>query len=373
MPRHNVEGSRDKSGPVSGDLVAVSVQLGENSEGVDRKRMLEKLFAGVQFDGTDNVTWDGNRYCAVKNDRLKSKLFALFGANLSLDAVDANIESLVKMELGWLEQKSNDTVEIRNGEISADLEQICQLVMSSLSPDIVNKVKTLCENIHSILSGDSYFANTQQIDVNLFQKNQHDITCIHTRYTALTKKKGVRIFFLGGKKRSIQINFNLRKIGISKTFADDLLSDLPSIVLRDGVLCRNLPEPGRLVAAQTEPCQTSSHRHHIPAGSSANHMHHMYSARSPIDLSPQPISRSFGGVPVHIQRPFGIYGISQTSTLSIDQSPTVSSKVISYTKTPIESSRSKSAPPIPLLSVPSSLRQIELSTPLDEGDMPEFL
>ena len=255
MSAHHAPTSAHSRGEPLNDLVAVAVQLGEDHAVMDRKELVDSLFSGIQFEGRDNIEWNGDMFTAVRSDELRKRLFQLFGANLSLETVDKNIQHLINMDLGWLEQTSNDSLIIRSGEISADLDNICQLVMSSLSRDIVNKVKLLLQNIHTILSGDTFFGQTQQIDVNLVSKNNRDLTCIHTRYMAETKKRGIHVVFLGGTKRSVQINFSLRKIGISQSFADDLISKTPTVLIRDGQLqpVGRLPEQSPLQSMRTVP------------------------------------------------------------------------------------------------------------------------
>lgn len=236
----------------SNDVVGVAVHL-DHAAVQDRRQLVDALFSGIEFPGSDEVRWHGDSFTAVKSDALRLKLFALFGANLSLGIVDQNIRRLVQMELGWLQSSSEDSVIITSGEINADLDNICQLVLSSLSVDIVNKVKILLTNIHTMLSADSWFGQTRQVDVNVYTKNGSDIICVHARYMAETKRSAVKVLFLGGSKRSVRISFSLRKIGISQTFVDDLVSDEPTISVQDGQLHRvlRLPEPSGLTAVRS--------------------------------------------------------------------------------------------------------------------------
>ena len=226
---------------------------------VDKQSMINALFSGCpDWDGRDQVHYDGDSFVVIRGaDLAKSRLLSMFGATRSLSDVDASIASLVRANCGWLAGQSDDTVDITSGEFSANLEQICQLVMSSLSPDITAKVKALIESVHSILSGDSYFASTRQIDVNLYQKNQTEILCIHTRYQALTRKQGIRVIFLGGSKRAISISFNLRKIGITSAFWESLaaVDEAHSpYVIKDGLVARSpLPESHQLRPTQSDP------------------------------------------------------------------------------------------------------------------------
>ncbi len=298
---------------------------------MDRKELVDSLFSGIHFEGRDNIQWNGDVFTAVRSDELRKRLFQLFGANLSLETVDKNIQHLINMDLGWLEQTSNDSLVIRNGEINADLDNICQLVMSSLSIDIVNKVKLLLQNIHTILSGDTFFGQTQQIDVNLVSKNNRDLTCIHTRYMAETRKKGIHIVFLGGTKRSVQINFSLRKIGISQAFADDLVSDKPSIQIKDGQLTRvqlQLPEAGSLQAVRSQPPSK-------------------YNSGSKILTPADVYSRSY------------LSSIS-SRTRSLASS---SSANLSNHSTPESPTRSLTAPEMPVLSLPMPSRQLLNASP----------
>ena len=301
------------------DLVAVAVQLGQDHEVKDRKELVDSLFSGIQFEGRDNIQWNGDVFTAVRSDELRKRLFQLFGANLSLETVDKNIQHLINMELGWLEQTSNDSLIIRNGEINADLDSICQLVMSSLSLDIVNKVKLLLQNIHTILSGDTYFGQTQQIDVNLVSKNNRDLTCIHTRYLAETKKRGIHIVWLGGTRRSVQINFSLRKIGISQSFADDLVSDKPSVQIKDGQLQRvMLPEQHALQPIRSQP--------NVRRGS-------------------------------RMLTPADVYSRSYLSSVS-SKTRSLADRESSSSVTPESPSRSVTAPDMPMLSLPMPSRQL---------------
>ena len=342
------------------DLVAVAVQLGEDHGVKNRKELVDSLFSGIQFEGRDNIQWNGDVFTAVRSDELRKRLFQLFGANLSLETVDKNIQHMINMELGWLEQTSNDSVVIKNGEISADLDNICQMVMSSLSLDIVNKVKLLLQNIHSVLSGDSFFGQTQQIDVNLVSKNNRDLTCIHTRYTAETKKRAIHIVFLGGSKRSIQINFSLRKIGISQSFADDLVSSAPTISIKDGQLQRiQLPEPGELRSSRTAPQylstpQSQTGRRNI--GGSFN--------KSGTAAASQ-FSATNTGTPILNSRPAltiaDVFSRNYLSSVSSTTRSLVDSKSSngSENSTPESPSRSITAPDMPMLSLPMPSRQLQ--------------
>ena len=246
------------------DLVAaVSVQLSDNST-VDRQNMIDSLFSSSpEWTGRDEVRYQGDSFTVIRGaDRAKGRLLSMFGAGRSLQEVDASIASLVEADCGWLAGQSDDTIKITSGELNANLEAICSLVMGSLSADIIEKVRSLIQSIHSILSGDSYFASTRQIDVSLFQKNQAELLCVHTRYTAETHKRGIKVFFFGGSKRSIQISFSLRKIGIGAHFWQSLgvadSTSTPYIVSR-GLVSRSpmpspsLPEQERLSPSRSDP------------------------------------------------------------------------------------------------------------------------
>lgn len=307
------------------ELVAVAVQLDPDHKIEDRGKIVDSLFSGIQFEGRDNILWAGDVFTAVRSDELRKRLFQLFGANLSLETVDRNIQHLISMELGWLEQTSNDSVIIKNGEISADLDSICEMVMASLSLDIVNKVKLLLGNVHKILSGDTYFGQTQQIDVNLVSKNNRDLICVHTRYLARTKKRGVHIVFLGGNRRSVQIDFSLRKIGISQSFADDLISERPSVSIKDGQLQRvQLPEAGMLRPIRSVPERRGSTA--TPTSST----------RPPLTVA-------------------DVYSRSYLSSVS---SKTRTLSGTTQTSTPESPGRSMTAPDMPIMSLPLPSRQL---------------
>ena len=245
--------------PRTPDVVAsVSVQMDERTH-VDKRKLVDELFSACpEWEGRDQVHYQGNTFVLLRGaDRAKSRLLSMFGGTRSLAEIDCSIKSLIDEKYGWLAGRSDDEVEITSGEFSANLEQICALVMSSLSPDITNKVRSLISQCHSILSGDSYFASTKQIDVNLYEKNGSEILCIHTRYQATTHKRGIKVFFLGGSKRAIKISFNLRKIGISSEFWESLstVDETHSpFVIVDGLVTRSpLPESARLRPTQSDP------------------------------------------------------------------------------------------------------------------------
>jgi hypothetical protein len=255
--------------PRAPDIVAaVSVQLDENAN-VDQRRMVDALFSGAQWEGKDQVHYGGDSFVVIRGaDLAKSRLLSMFGGTRSLAEVDASINSLIRHNCGWLAGQSDDVVEILSGEFSANLAQICSLVMSSLSPDITSKVKSLVESVHTILSGDSFFASTKQIDVNVYQKNGSEILCIHTRYQAVTKKRGIKVIFLGGSKRGIKVIFNLRKIGISSAFWDSLAAvdeSCPPFIVVDGLVSRSPRDPSLGDSSRLRPTQSEpSSSQHLP-------------------------------------------------------------------------------------------------------------
>jgi len=240
--------------PIDG-LVAVAIQLDDDHTISDRSELVNRLFSGVSWEGKDNITWYGQKFTAVRNDTLRKKLFQLLGCGLDLQTVDRNINDLLQREYVWLEAKSDDTVVIKSGEITAELDQICQMILSSLNRDLVTKLRLLIENVHKLLTSETYFGQTSHIDVNLFQSSTSgQLTVVHTRYFSSAKQRGIRALFLGGAKRSIEINFALRKVGISRSFAEDIISEHPTVIIRNGKLeTTQLTEPMELQIARSAP------------------------------------------------------------------------------------------------------------------------
>jgi hypothetical protein len=100
---------------------------------------------------------------------------------------------------------------------------ICQLASSSLSHDLVGVLKSLLSNINEILTSSSYYGKTSKIYVNLFHTKDEEILLVHVRLETQVNKRGVKIFFLGGEKKSLLINIALRKIGICRSYIDKLI------------------------------------------------------------------------------------------------------------------------------------------------------
>jgi hypothetical protein len=252
---HGMKPVPSSSEPIN-DLVALAVELNHDHTIRDRSELISKLFSGVSWDERDHVTWQGQKFSAVRNDGLRQKLFQLLGCGLDLPTVDRNIHEMLALEYGWLEQTSDDTVIIKSGEITSQLDQICQMILSSLNRDLVTKLRLLLQNIHSILTSETYFGQTSHIDVNLFQNQGNQLTVVHTRYFSTAKQRGLTAFFLGGNKRSIEISFALRKVGINKAFAEDITSNNPSVIIKNGRLER-IPRPAHLSLPESHALQTS--------------------------------------------------------------------------------------------------------------------
>lgn len=243
-------------------IAAVSVQLAKDVGHVNKRALIDALFSGCESFGSETVSLNGDTFTAIRGkDRAKASLLSMFGCNRSLTDVDASIASLVAANAGWLSSVQDQQIELTNGQLSADLATICELVMSSLSANIVNQVKNLLENVHGILSGDAYWSKAQQIDVNLFQKNASDIVCVHSRYECLTSKRGVKVLFFGGSKRKITISFHLRHVGVASEYWDSLSKDEDDgkFILRNGLVERSpMPAFGRLRPTVSDPTQNDS-------------------------------------------------------------------------------------------------------------------
>ena len=242
----------------------MSVDLDETGQSrVARDALIAELFSGVEFVGRDRIVHNGSSFTAVKGiDRAKAKLLSLFGGTQTLEQVDAAIASLVREQAGWLESTSDDQVEIKSGELSADVAQLVELVVSTLSADICSKVRALLGNISTILSSDQYFAQCRSIDVNIVSRDGSDVLVLHSRYAALTKSRRVHVMWFGGSKRSIQITLNARRVGLTAEFFDGLSSAEEGsgrgspFIVRDGLVSREaalLPEQGPVVFSCSDP------------------------------------------------------------------------------------------------------------------------
>ena len=215
--------AQSDSGGQSEVVAAVNVKLAETLDKGQRKQLIDELFSGVEFNGREHVKYQGNEFTAIRgNDRAKMGLMQLFGSSKTLAEVDESIRKLEKDGNGWLNSTKNQSITIKSGEINADLQGIAELVSSSLSSTIVANVQQLLSNVHKILSGDMYWSTTSEVDVNIFQRNGSDIVVIHSRYVANTKKTGLGVLILSGKRRKIELSFNLRNIGITHHYWEEL-------------------------------------------------------------------------------------------------------------------------------------------------------
>ena len=192
------------------------------AESVNREELITKLFSGIHINNR-NSRWDGNTYTLSQADLIKSKILQRFGASVSIDDLDKNILELIENNDGYLEAKSDDSIEIKSDVVTAEIEMICQLASSSLSHDLVGVLKSLLSNINEILTSSSYYGKTSKIYVNLFHTKDDEILLVHVRLETQINKRGVKIFFLGGEKKSLLINIALRKIGICRSYIDKII------------------------------------------------------------------------------------------------------------------------------------------------------
>ena len=216
------------------DILALRVQINHHLKDTHKDALIDTLFKNINFDVEGTAEWNGEVFTICKEDRLKKRIFNLFGASLSIDEIDKNIAQLIEDQNGYLESKQDDHVELTSATASAELDTICSLIAGSLSQDLVKTVRTLLQNINEIVSGSSFSGTTSRIDVNLFEKHDREHIVIHCRYKSQIKDTGYRVLWCKTVKRAVRLDFSMRRLGISKRFCEHIMKHLtPETKSRD--------------------------------------------------------------------------------------------------------------------------------------------
>lgn len=214
------------------DVLALRVQLDQHLKATHKDALIDTLFKNINFDIHGNAHWNGETFTLCKEDRLKKHLFNLFGASLSIEEIDRNIARLIECQNGYLESKQDDHVELTSATATAELDTICNLIAGSLSQDLVKTLRTLLQNINEIVSGSSFSGSTSRIDVNLFEKRNREHVILHCRYKSQIRESGYRMLFCKSTRCAVQLDFSMRRLGISRRYCDQLMMPTPETIPR---------------------------------------------------------------------------------------------------------------------------------------------
>lgn len=205
-------------------LLSLSVHLEPDT--ANRQALVDSILQRLKVDASGDATWEGETYHLVRNNsRVKTELLSKFGSSVSLEQLDSNIESLIRDSHGWLQSRIDDTFVLNSAEHSADLAMVAKLAASSLSNDIVGQFSALLSGLNDILSSESFFGKTSRVAANLFHTRGSELLLVHARLDSEVSKTKHRVIIFGRKKRSIRINVAIRKVGISREYADRVKKD----------------------------------------------------------------------------------------------------------------------------------------------------
>jgi len=199
------------------EVISVKVAVDHDAQ-VNRSTLIDRLLAGINRENTTG-TWDGDSYVMYTNSHVKWRLLNMFGANHTLQEIDAQIKKMVFNGEAAIERTSDDVIELRSGQVDANVDLIFKLLQSGLSPDILSLAYRILSNITTILASEDFIFSTKQVDVSLLKRlSTQDVVLFHSRFDTSIKNTGSTLLCCSTSRRQFLMYVSLRRICITKKF-----------------------------------------------------------------------------------------------------------------------------------------------------------
>ena len=188
----------------------------------NQDEIVRELFSGITFNNKQ-IHFNGSIYTIFDRDRVKEKLMSLFGSTNTLRELDENIRELVHNFNGYLQSKSSDVIELDSSEMTIELQNIIEIVMASLSHEVVLTVKKLLENLNKLLLSKSVSLDSEKVDTNIVIEKSGQVIILYIRYDSILRENKWSFFnIFKRKKKRIRIRLATRRIGISNEYIEKI-------------------------------------------------------------------------------------------------------------------------------------------------------